>query len=129
NSSLKWPVDETDRSSSRVINVKSVGHMDEGYPKVHRYQFDVRLILIQDEPIHSALERLSGRDSNKDAVYPFIIALTVKCRASSPDNSLRRRASLAAAPAGYAVSETGTNGSPAASTKGATSARDKNTTS
>src|SRR4029077_13249803 len=67
--------------------------------------------------------------SNKEAVYPFIIELTVKCRASSPDNSLRRRTSLPSEPAGYAASEQGTNGSPAASTKGATSATEINTTS
>src|SRR5262249_22308323 len=53
-SSLVWPVHETDRSSSRVIDVKSVGHMDEGHSKVHRYQFDIRLILIKDNPIHSS---------------------------------------------------------------------------
>src|SRR5262245_43717375 len=35
--SLVGPVDETDRSSSRVIDVKSVGHMDEGHSQVHRY--------------------------------------------------------------------------------------------
>src|SRR5262249_22764332 len=46
NSSLVGPVDETDRSASRVIDVKSVGHMDEGHAKVHRYQFDIWLILI-----------------------------------------------------------------------------------
>src|SRR5215468_7254970 len=28
NTSLVWPVHETDRSSSRVIDMKSVGHMD-----------------------------------------------------------------------------------------------------
>src|SRR5262245_30606713 len=55
NSSLMWPVHETDRSSSRVIDVKSIGHMDEGHPKVHRYQFDIRLILIKDNPIHCSL--------------------------------------------------------------------------
>src|SRR5215469_7979000 len=51
NSSLVWPAHETDRSSSRVIDVKSVGHMDEGHSKVHRYQFDIRLILIKDDRI------------------------------------------------------------------------------
>src|SRR5882672_11969264 len=55
NSSLIWPVNEADRSSSRVINVKSVGHMDEGHSKVHRYQFDIRLVLIKDNSIHSSL--------------------------------------------------------------------------
>jgi len=55
NSSLVWPVHEADRSSSRVIDVKSVGYMDEGHSKVHRYQFDIRLILIKDNPIHSSL--------------------------------------------------------------------------
>src|SRR5215468_8274239 len=55
NSSLMWPVHEADRSSSRVIDVKSVGHMDEGHSKVHRYQFDIGLILIKDNPIHSSL--------------------------------------------------------------------------
>src|SRR5215510_15488542 len=80
-------------------------------------------------PSTPASERVSGRDSNNETVYPFIIELTVKCRASSPDNSLRRRTSLPSEPAGYAASEQGTNGSPAASTKGATSAREINTTS
>src|SRR5215510_15643044 len=75
-------------------------------------------------PSTPALERVSGRNSNKEAVYPFIIELTVKCRASSPDNSLRRRTSLSSEPAGYADSAQGTNGSPAASTKGATSTRE-----
>src|ERR1700750_2653458 len=79
-------------------------------------------------PSTPALKRVSGRDSNNEAVYPFIIALTVKCKASSPDNSLRRRTSLPSEPAGYAFSAQGTNGSPAASTKGATAARDRNTT-
>jgi len=29
--------------------------MDEGHSKVHRYQFDIRLILIKDNSIHSSL--------------------------------------------------------------------------
>ena len=53
NSSLVWPVHETDRCSSGVINVESVGHLDEGHSKVYRYQFDIRLILIKDDPIYS----------------------------------------------------------------------------
>src|ERR1700750_1537684 len=32
-SSLVWPIHETDRSLSRVIDVKSVGHLDEGHAK------------------------------------------------------------------------------------------------
>jgi len=51
------PVYETDRSSSRVIDVKSVGHMDEGHSKVYRYQFDIRLILIKDNPIHASFRQ------------------------------------------------------------------------
>src|SRR5215510_13989106 len=31
NSRLVWPVHETDRSLPRVIDMKSVGHMDEGH--------------------------------------------------------------------------------------------------
>src|SRR5262249_45585744 len=54
NSSLVWPIHETDRCSSRVIDVKSVGHMDEGHSKVHRYQFDIRLILIKDDRIYAS---------------------------------------------------------------------------
>src|SRR5262249_3664561 len=53
NSSLVWPVHETDRCSSGVINVESVGQLDEGHSKVYRYQFDIRLILIKDDPIYS----------------------------------------------------------------------------
>jgi hypothetical protein len=40
---------------SGVIDVKSVGHLDEGHPKVDRYQFDIRLILIKDKAVHSSL--------------------------------------------------------------------------
>src|SRR5215469_9825639 len=54
NSLPVWPVHKTDRSSSRVIDVKGVGHMDEGHSKVHRYQFDIRLILIKHNSIHSS---------------------------------------------------------------------------
>src|ERR1700722_2513090 len=53
-SSLVLPIHETDRSASRVINVKRVRHMDEGHSKVHWYQFNIRLILIKDNPIHSS---------------------------------------------------------------------------
>src|ERR1700758_1148133 len=53
-SCLVWPVHETDRSLSRVIDVKSVRHLDEGHAKVHRYQFDIRLILIKDKTVHSS---------------------------------------------------------------------------
>src|SRR5262250_1726750 len=55
NPRVVWPINETDRSPSRVIDVKSVGHMDEGHSKMHRYQFDIRLVLIKDNPIHSSL--------------------------------------------------------------------------
>jgi hypothetical protein len=66
NSSLVWPVHETDRCSSRVINVQSVGHMNEEHSKVHRYQFDIGLILIQDDPIHSGLrEGIRSRSALK----------------------------------------------------------------
>src|SRR5215469_8864694 len=54
-SSLVWPFHEADRSSSCVIDVKSVGNLDEGHSKVHRYQFDIRLILIEDKTIHRSL--------------------------------------------------------------------------
>src|SRR5262245_32255965 len=55
NANLVGPVDETDRRASRVIDVQSVGHMDEGHAQVHWDQFDIRLILIKDHPIHSSL--------------------------------------------------------------------------
>jgi len=66
NSSLVGPAHETDRCSSRVINAQSVGHMNEGHSKVHRYQFDITLILIQDDPIHSGLrEGIRSRSALK----------------------------------------------------------------
>src|SRR5215469_13757067 len=61
NSNLVWPVHETDRSSSRVIDVKSVGHMNEGHSKVPRYQFDIRLILVKDNPIHASIGEGIGK--------------------------------------------------------------------
>src|SRR5262250_1798076 len=39
---LIWPTQETNRCSSRVIDMKSVRHMDKGHSKMHRYQLDVR---------------------------------------------------------------------------------------
>src|ERR1700735_4934975 len=44
NSSLVTPIRETDRSASRVVNVKRVGHVGKGHLKMHRYQFNIRLI-------------------------------------------------------------------------------------
>src|SRR5215468_7478267 len=53
-SCLVWPIHKTNRSFGRVINVKSVGHMNEGHSKMHWYQLDVGLILIKDHCIDSS---------------------------------------------------------------------------
>src|SRR6202000_1733244 len=50
-SSLVLPPHETDRCASRIVDVKRIGHMDEGHSKMHRYQFNIGLILINDNPI------------------------------------------------------------------------------